>query len=593
MAVPSNERLPVVTAAQATTELVRSLKSRPLLAIGAALALLAGAALAVVPVLLLGRIVDLIRAGNGAQTLPGLLSIIIACALGAGLLNGLGHTLLGTLAARVVAELRERVTHATLSLPVATLENAGRGDTLSRVGPDVAVLSSASRGALPTVLGASLMIFVALVGMATLDVRLALAGMAAGPMYVLAVRWYLPRAAPRYRELRRLEAEYLNDVVGTVEAVHTLRSYGLEKQRRHQLTNSAAAVRRQAIDSFSVFTRFVARENRAEFIGLAALILMGWLLLRADHVTVGDVAAATLLFHRLFTPIGAVLAVADDIQKAGAALVRLVGVMRLAGHAEPAQPGREKETAVEIRVHGLHHRYPAAEHPAVDGVDLHIPAGATLALVGATGAGKTTLASLLAGSLHPTEGEITLNGRSIAEFDESQLRALVSVATQESHVFAGTLRDDLRLADPTADDTTLHDALKTVGAQEWMQTLPEGLDTRVGEGGLIPDPALAQQLALARILVRDTPVVVLDEATAEAGSAEAGVLEAASQAVTAGRTAVVVAHRLDQVCAADAIAVMADGRVIEHGTHEQLLAAGGRYAELWDAWSTGREEEMR
>jgi ATP-binding cassette subfamily C protein len=156
------------------------------------------------------------------------------------------------------------------------------------------------------------------------------------------------------------------------------------------------------------------------------------------------------------------------------------------------------------------------------------------------------------------------------------------------HVFAGPLADDLRLADPDASEAQLTAALATIGALEWAKALPEGLDTVVGAGGHPLTVVQAQQLALARLVLADRPVAILDEATAEAGSAGARMLEAAARQATAGRTALLVAHRLSQAAAADWVVVLDDGRVVEHGTHEELVADGGRYASLWSAWTDSR-----
>jgi ABC-type multidrug transport system fused ATPase/permease subunit len=176
----------------------------------------------------------------------------------------------------------------------------------------------------------------------------------------------------------------------------------------------------------------------------------------------------------------------------------------------------------------------------------------------------------------------------VTALSDAERAARLALVSQEVHVFSGTLRDDLTLAAPDAGDGQLREALAAVGADGWLATLPDGLDTEVGSRGVIPDPVVAQQLALARVLLRDPKVVVLDEATAEAGSAGAQALEDAARRLTVGRTALTVAHRLDQARQADEILVMADGRIVERGTHDDLVASGGRYAELWAVWSQGR-----
>ena len=213
-------------------------------------------------------------------------------------------------------------------------------------------------------------------------------------------------------------------------------------------------------------------------------------------------------------------------------------------------------------------------------MDLDVAPGERLAVVGASGAGKTTLGSIVVGVHTPRDGEVRIGGVPLTDLD--QIRRHVVVVTQEVHLFAGTVADNLRLARPDASDDTLQGALSQIG-------VCVDLDTMVGDGADEVSATLAQQLALARLVLADPAVVVLDEATAEAGSAGARVLEDAAERALRGRTAIVIAHRLTQAAAADRIAVMDKGRVVEVGRHTDLVASGGPYAALWSAWSGARE----
>ncbi|MGE0060333.1 MAG: ATP-binding cassette domain-containing protein, partial [Dehalococcoidia bacterium] len=227
-------------------------------------------------------------------------------------------------------------------------------------------------------------------------------------------------------------------------------------------------------------------------------------------------------------------------------------------------------------------------HKVLDGVDFEAAAGERVALVGASGAGKTTLAKLLAGIHEPQAGEVDLGGIRIVEGRDVTGR-VVALITQEVHVFSGTLAEDLRLARPGATDDELRDALRDTGALTWVDALVDGLRTRVGEGAHRLTASQAQQLALTRLILMNPPIAILDEATAEAGSSGARVLERAADAALRGRTSIVVAHRLTQARQADRIVMLENGRVVETGTHDELVAAGGAYAALWAAWSDQRD----
>ncbi|NGP04907.1 ABC transporter ATP-binding protein [Rhodococcus sp. 14C212] len=586
MTAHESELLPIASAGRSWRWLGAQLRTAPGRVVLTVAVSVGAAVAAVVPVRVLGVLVDRVRDQAPMSTIVWVVALIAAAAVVGGVLDGAGLHLVARLGETVLARLRETVLARVLRLPTDTVERAGHGDVLSRVGDDVAVLAKALVSVVPQLVAALMLVAVSVAAMVGIDWRLGLAGLVALPMYALALRWYLPRSAPLYAAERVAMGERSQALVSSMHGVRTVRAYGLDPAHLSGIDAASGRARDLTVGVFGLFTRFAGRANRAEFVGLSALLVAGFVLVRADAVTVGEATAAALLFHRLFSPLGLLLFTFDDVQSAGASLARLVGVAELPPAGPPecdAHDPRDGPPALELA--GVRHRYRHGPE-VLHGVDLKVAPGETVALVGSTGAGKSTVAAAAAGVVTPTSGEVRIGGRSLGDLG-ARLRRSVVIVSQEVHVFAGPLLDDVRLARPGATADEVGAALDAVGAGEWVRALGDGLHTVVGEGGHPLTAAQAQQLALARVLIADPPVVVLDEATAEAGSAGARALEAAAAVVTRGRTALVVAHRLTQAAAADRVVVLEAGRVVEEGPHAALVAAGGRYARLWRAWQAG------
>ena len=583
--IPERELLPTATPARTRAAVAELLRPQRALAVGALTVLVAATAIGLATAPLLGRIVDLVVDERPPNTITMPIVLLVLVAVIRGVTSAIGVALVARLGERMLAVLRERFIERALRLPLEQVEKAGSGDLSARVTDDVSVIANAVREALPALGSSALTIGLTLIGLGALDWRFMVVALLASPIQYWAVRWYVRSASPLYATQRVAAGAQQHQLLDTIDGADTVRAFRLGDAHVERVTRRSSTVVELALRGERLLTRFWARLNLAEFIGLSAVLVTGFLLVGNGSVSIGTATAAALYFHSLFNPINTALALVDDAQAAMASLARLVGVADLPAEHEPERQVVPNDASVKVA--DLEHAY-VAGHVVLRGVDLDLNPGERVALVGASGAGKTTLAKLVAGVHRPTGGTITLGGASLDELGPGAVRQAVALITQEVHVFAGPLADDLRLAKPEASDDDLRAALAEVGALAWAEALPDGLATPVGEGGHRLTVTQAQQLALARLILTDPPIAILDEATADAGSAGARVLEGAAAKALAGRTGLVVAHRLTQAAAADRVVVMADGQVVESGTHEELAAAGGRYAALWEAWSDKR-----
>ncbi len=580
----SDLRFPLADLPQVRREITRQIRAvpgaRPQALLAVILLSLGAAATVAVP-WQLGRIVDLvIQDGTGLPTAA--LWLILAALTGAGA-GAAGFFLVSRLSERIIATLREDMVGTALGLPVHRVEDAGTGDLVSRSTDDVAQLSTAVTETVPILSSSLFTILATTVALLSLNWQFLLILLLVAPIYYLAARRYLAVAPGRYAAERASMAERARKLLEAIHGRDTVRAYRMEPVMHENIRKASQAV---VDNGFSARTSMIVLQvwmSVAEFLILAGGLVVSYLVVREGALTVGAVTAAMLMLIRLRGPLMMFMRVLDTVQSGYASLTRIVGVV-----IDPPAPVPDSGAPAkvgEVVMDEVSFSYGSGW--AVRGVSLRIRPGETVALVGASGAGKTTVAALLAGLRVPDTGSVRIDGIEVSSLSDAERVARLAMVSQEVHVFSGTLREDLTLARPDAGDEELLDALGRVHA-DWFGELAEGLDTEVGARGHQLSPVAAQQLALARILLLDPKVVVMDEATAEAGSAGAGALETAAEEVTRDRAALVVAHRLDQAARADQVMVMESGRVVECGTHEELVALGGRYTDLWSAWSRGR-----
>lgn len=480
----------------------------------------------------------------------------------------------------VFARLREDFLLAVTHLPLSTVERAGTGDLLGRTTNDIDRVQWTVRFGVPRLLVTSATILLTLAAAVLASPLVALALLVAVPLITIATRRYLRTATPAYLVNSEAYARLNGVLTESVEQAATVDALGLGRRRRAR-TDAAVA---RAWDTEVVTLRM--RVVLFFWLGLSftlpivATLLWGAWLLDAGLVTLGAVTTVALYAMQVRSPVDELLFWIDELQVANASLARLFGVTLV-------EPDRSASAAVPADDHVVAAavRYAYREgQDVLHGVDLDLVPGERLAVVGPSGAGKSTLGRMLAGIHPPGGGSVTVGGVPLVDLPEEELRSHVALVTQEHHVFVGTVEDNLRLARAGASEEEMRAALAAVDALEWVDRLPEGARTEVGSGGADLTPAQAQQLALARLVLLDPHTLVLDEATSLLDPRAARHLERSLSAVLSGRTVVAIAHRLHTAHDADRVAVVEGGRIVELGSHDELVSRGGEYAALWHSW---------
>ncbi|MFI6096896.1 ABC transporter ATP-binding protein [Lentzea sp. NPDC051213] len=574
-------RLPIADRREVRQAAVRLLHSERR-ALVAVLGLTALAALSgLVGPYLLGKIVGGVDRGEITLSTVDVLALgVLGAAVAHLLLVRYSSLLTARLGERLLSSLREEAVTRTLALPARVVDRLSTGDLLTRVSSDVGTVGTTLRDSVPEVLAGLVHLVVVFAAMFLLDPVLGLVTLAGLPFVAWVTRWYLARARDAYL----VETEAAGDVAELTAAVgegsRTIETYGLRTRMVAAADDAIARSYRSRLRTLRLRNVLFPVSSFVNTVPTALVLLVGGLLYAADGVQIEVVVTGSLYVWRLVEPMDRILFWVEGLQRGGASFARVEGI---GAHLEAApEVGEPTDDRIEVR--GVRYSY-VDGHEVLHGVDLVVQPGERLAVVGVSGAGKSTLGRLIAGVDRPAEGSVLVGGVPVADLTAAGDQRIVLV-TQEHHVFIGTLRENLAMAAPDAADERLVAALHTVDAG-WFDDLPAGLDTELGAGGLQLDPAQAQQLALARVEVADPHTLVLDEATSSLDPATARHAERAIAAVRERRTVIAIAHRLQTARDADRIAVVDAGRVVELGSHDDLVARDGTYATLWRSWQGG------
>ena len=579
---PSPTRLPVASAETLRAQ-SRILLRRHRAALSILVALQSVAAVAALAgPLVLSRVVEQVT--NSTATLSAIntgAALFLGALLAQTAFTGLARMRGALLGESVLADLREDFVSRAVELPPSTIETAGTGDLVTRTTTDVDRLNWAVRHAVPEIIISLVSVALVLVALLVTAPQLAAAWLLAIPPIVIATRWYFKRAPRAYRAEMNSYSGVNSTIAETVDAGRTIEAYGLGGRRVERTDDDIRTWVSWERYTLSLRTVFFPSLEAAYVLPLAAVLALGGYLYAADVISLAQMTAGVLYTQMLIEPVDLLLMWFDELQTGQASLSRLLGVHEVPlPDSDPDLEPVGRDLTIEHVAFGYREG-----RDVLRGIDLVVPAGQRLAVVGPSGAGKSTLGRLIAGVHAPRVGRIEIGGASLARMPTERVRQHVALVTQEHHVFVGSPRDNLRLAWADATDDDLWSALDAVDATEWARALPDGLDTTLGAGGSTKaSPSQAQQIALARLVLADPHTLVLDEATSLLDPRAARHLESSLAAVLEGRTVVAIAHRLHTAHDADRIVVVEDGRITEAGSHDELVAARGAYAALWDSW---------
>jgi ATP-binding cassette, subfamily B, bacterial len=554
------------------------LKRYPVLGISMLACAITSTLMIMVPPVVTRKIINEVINGHHRELLfPLLLVAAVAFILQYGL-TSLRLVINNIFEQRVIFDLRSDLYSHIQLLPLRWFDNRATGDLMTRILEDVTSVERVLIDGIDQGTIAFLQILIVLGGMFYVSAQLTLVGLAPVPFLAGGALWYTLTAHRRYRVQRRAASDMNSLLHDNLSGIRQIKSFVREREEHARFNTASDALRHATLVVMKVWAIYSPSMYLIGSLGVLLVVAVGTQRILAGAMNLGDLTAFLILSGFLYEPVGKLHQLNQLLQAGRAAAERVFEIID-----EPAesQHGRQFKGEVrgEIEFRNVSFSY-GSELPALSNVSFHARPGETIALVGKTGAGKSTLINLLTRFYELEQGDILIDGQSIRDINVRELREKIGMVTQESFLFNGTIRENLQIGKPGASDEELMEAAEAANARSFVDLLRNGLSSVVGERGVKLSVGEKQRLSIARALLKDPPILVLDEATASVDTATERLIQGALENLMFRRTSIVIAHRLSTIVHADQILVLDRGRIIERGTHEQLLMLGGKYALL-------------